>query len=101
MLFVDGEQVERACAVFCARPGVDPGRFQAGVAEELGDDHEVGAAAHERRREGVPEGVLVPTSEQAALSSPVGVSVSDPPALAFAVADMYATKRLAAASGTR
>jgi len=25
------------------------------VAEELGDDHEVGAAAHERGREGVPE----------------------------------------------
>jgi hypothetical protein len=38
VLFVDGEQVERSCAVFCARPGVDPGGFQAGVAEELGDD---------------------------------------------------------------
>jgi hypothetical protein len=30
------------------------GRFQAGVAEELGDDHEVCAAAHERGRERVP-----------------------------------------------
>jgi hypothetical protein len=27
------------------------------VAEELGNDHEVGPAAHERRREGVPEDV--------------------------------------------
>jgi hypothetical protein len=27
------------------------------VAEELGDDHEVGAAAHERGRERVPEGM--------------------------------------------
>ena len=27
------------------------------MAEQLGDDHEVGAAAHERRRERVPEGV--------------------------------------------
>ena len=33
------------------------GRFQAGVAEELGDDHEVCAAAHERGRERVPEDV--------------------------------------------
>ncbi len=53
VLFVDGEQVERACAVFCARPGVDPGGFEASVAEELADDHEVGPAAHERGRERV------------------------------------------------
>ena len=56
-LFVDEEQVEGSCAVFCARAGVDPGGFEAGVAEELGDDHEVGAAAHERGRERVPEDV--------------------------------------------
>jgi hypothetical protein len=36
---------------FCARPGVDPGGFEAGVAEELGDDNEVCAArSRERRR---------------------------------------------------
>jgi hypothetical protein len=33
------------------------GRFEACVAEEFGDDDEVGAAAHERGREGVPQDV--------------------------------------------
>jgi hypothetical protein len=37
--------------------GCNPGGFEAGVTEQLGDDHEVGAAAHERRRERVPRGV--------------------------------------------
>ncbi len=37
--------------------GCTAGRFQAGVSEELGDDHEVGAAAHERARERVPQDV--------------------------------------------
>jgi len=57
LLFVDEEELERSCAVFCARAGVTAGRFQAGVSEELGDDHEVGAAAHERGRERVPQDV--------------------------------------------
>ncbi len=57
MLFVDEEQVERSYAVFCARPGVDPGRFEAGVAEELGDDDEVGPATDQRGRERVPQDV--------------------------------------------
>jgi hypothetical protein len=37
--------------------GVNPGRFEPCVAEQLGDDDEVGAAAHERGRERVPEDV--------------------------------------------
>jgi hypothetical protein len=38
--------------------GYGYGWFRAGrVAEQLGDDHEVGPSAHERRRERVPEGV--------------------------------------------
>jgi hypothetical protein len=37
--------------------GVSAGRFQAGVAEQLGDDHEVGAATHQRGRERVSEDV--------------------------------------------
>jgi len=32
------------------------------VAEEFGDDDEVGAPAHERRRERVPQDVVVPMS---------------------------------------
>ena len=56
-LFVGEEQVEGSCAVFCVRAGVSARRFKAGVAEQLGDDHEVGAAAHERGRERVPEDV--------------------------------------------
>jgi hypothetical protein len=54
---VDEEEVERSCAVFCAGAGVAAGGFQACVAEELGDDHEVCAAAHEGGREGVSEDV--------------------------------------------
>src|SRR5450631_3541974 len=46
----------RVCGL-CARAGVDPGGFEAGVAEELGDDGEVCAAADERGRERVPEDV--------------------------------------------
>jgi hypothetical protein len=49
--------VERSCTVFCGRAGVDPGCFEPGVAEELGDDDEVGASAHQRGGEGVPEDV--------------------------------------------
>jgi hypothetical protein len=56
-LFVDEEQVESSCAVFCAGAGVSAGRFEACVAEELGDDDEVGAAAYERRRERVAQDV--------------------------------------------
>jgi hypothetical protein len=33
---------------------VESGGCEACVAEQLGDDHEVGAAAHERRRERAP-----------------------------------------------
>jgi hypothetical protein len=40
------------------------------VAEQLGDDHEVGPAAHERGRERVPEDMIVPTSAQASLCRP-------------------------------
>jgi len=51
------EEVEPVSAVCCARAGVAAGGFQAGVPEELGDDHAVGPAADERRREGVPKDV--------------------------------------------
>ncbi len=37
--------------------GCRRGRLKAGVAEKVGDDDEVGAAAYERRREGVAQDV--------------------------------------------
>ena len=52
-LLVDGEQVDGSGSVLGGGPGVDPGGFEAGVAEELGDDDEVGLAAHEGGGEGV------------------------------------------------
>lgn len=54
-LLVDGEEVDGSGPVFSGGPGVDPGGLEAGVAEELGDDDEIGAAAHEGGGEGVPQ----------------------------------------------
>src|SRR5712692_5442203 len=56
-LFVDEEQIKCSHAVLDGRAGVSPGGLEAGVPEKLGDDDEVGAAAHEGRCEGVPEDV--------------------------------------------
>ena len=41
------------CGAYTRPSAEDAGRFEAGVAEEFGDDDEVGATANERRREGV------------------------------------------------
>ena len=53
-LLVDGQQIKCPHAVLGSRAGVAPGGLETGVPEELGDDDEVGATAHEGRCEGVP-----------------------------------------------
>ena len=53
--------------------GVAAGGFQAGVAEVLGDDDEVGPAADERRREGVPKDVGGRVVVEARGSGPCGL----------------------------
>ncbi len=54
---VDVEQLDRVDRVLVGGSAVGAGGFQAGVSEELGDDDEVGAAAHEPGREGVAQDV--------------------------------------------
>lgn len=46
-LLVDGEEIEGSRAVFGGGTGVTAGGFEAGIAEYLGDDDEIGPAAHE------------------------------------------------------
>ena len=57
---VSEEQVESSCAVFCAGAGVDAGRLEAGVAEELGDDDEVRAGESEHDFRGPTEACTAP-----------------------------------------
>ena len=47
------ERVDRVDRVLVGGPAVRARGLEAGVAEELGDDDEVGVAAHEPGREGV------------------------------------------------
>ena len=54
-LLVDRQQVDRLAAVLRARPRVRARRLESGVPEELCGDHEVGATAHQRRRERMPQ----------------------------------------------
>jgi len=54
---VDEEQAEGSGAVLGAGAGVAPGRLEAGVAEGLGDDDEVGPATHEGGGKGLPQDV--------------------------------------------
>ena len=54
---VCGEQVEGPGAVVFGGAGVGAGGVEAGVAEQVGDDNKVGAAADECGGEGVPADV--------------------------------------------
>jgi hypothetical protein len=54
-LSVDGEQVECSGAVLAGGAGVGPDSLETGMAEEFGDDDEIGSAAHEGGGERVPE----------------------------------------------
>jgi len=51
------EELERVDRVLLGQSAVGACGFQAGVAEEFGDDDEVGAAAYESCREGVAQDV--------------------------------------------
>jgi len=80
----DGEQVDGSGSVLGGGPGVDPGGVEAGV-EELGDDDEVGPAAHEVVAKEVPEdvggGVVVEASAGGDASDDgVGSSDTEAPA---------------------
>jgi hypothetical protein len=52
---VDVEELERVDRVLSGGPAVRARGLKAGVAEQLGDDDEVGAPANEPRREGVAQ----------------------------------------------
>ncbi len=54
---VDVEQLERVDGVLLGGSAVGAGGLQPGVAKQLGDDDEVGAAAHEPGRERVAQNV--------------------------------------------
>ena len=54
---VDVEELERVDRVLLGGPAVGARGLKTGVAEQLGDDHQVGAPAHEPCREGVAQDV--------------------------------------------
>ena len=54
---VHHQELERPGPVLGAWAGVAPGGLNPGVAQQLGDDHEVGAAPDQGGGEGVPKDV--------------------------------------------